>query len=168
MSSINITMTTPKSSMYYDRTYPITCFDNNVEADTENIRKKQYDYPKAFVSHGECIEAPVGPDTTELTAADVDLIRKKQYNYSGAFGSHGECIEAPAGPDTVELTAADVEIIRKKQYDYSKASVSHGETIEEVPEYVPKQKKYMWTSFVDFFKQRQKFQRYPFACTPNI
>ncbi len=159
-------MTTPKSSMYYDRTYPITCFDNNVEADTENIRKKQYDYPNAFVSHGECIEVPVGPDTVELTAADVDLIHKKQYNYSGAFVSHGECVEAPMGPDTVELTAADVELIRKKQYGYPKASVSHGENIVEVPEFVPK--KSAWKSFVEFFKQRHSFGRYPFLHTPNI
>jgi hypothetical protein len=38
---------------------------------------------------------------------------------------------------------------------------------QEVPEYVPK-KKYMWTTVVDFFKQRQKFGRHPFVITPNI
>lgn len=122
MSSTNITMTTPKSSMYYDRTYPITypitCFDNTVEADTENILKKQYNYSKATVSHGEKIEETVCPDTVEHT------------KYSGVI-------------------------------------ISHGEKIKEVPEYIPK-KKYMWTTVVDFFKQRQKFGRHPFLYTPNI
>jgi hypothetical protein len=129
MSATNMTIATPKPCMYYDCTYPFTCFKKNATVDTEAIREKQYNYPGAFVSHGECIEAPVDPDIVKLTAADVDLIRKKQYNYP-------------------------------------KAIISHGETIEEVPEYVPK--KSAWGSFVDFFKQRQKFGRYPFLYTPNI
>jgi hypothetical protein len=64
-------------------------------------------------------------------------------------------------------TAVNTDDILKKQYNYSKATVSHGETIKEVPEYVPK-KKYMWTSFVDFFKQKQRFGRHPFFYTPRI
>jgi len=67
-----------------------------------------------------------------------------------------------------KTTAVNAELIREKQYNYSKAFISHGETIEEVPECVPKQKKYMWTSFVDFFKQKQRFGRHPFLYTPNI
>jgi hypothetical protein len=63
-------------------------------------------------------------------------------------------------------TAVNTDLVREKQYTYSGMTVSHGEKIEEISEYVPK--KYMWTSFVDFFKQRQKFQRYPFLHTPNI
>ena len=96
------------------------------------------------------------------TAVDAEAIRNKQYNYSGAIVSHGEREKVE---ETVYQDTADT---LNKQYTYSGATVSHGETIEDVPEYVPKQKKYMWTSFVDFFKQRQKFQRYPFAHTPNI
>jgi hypothetical protein len=91
---------------------------------------------------------------------NTDDILKKQYNYSGAFVSHGGLVG--------ETIDQNTEGIRKNQYNYSKAFVSHGETIKEVPESVPKQKKYMWTSFVDFFKQKQKFQRYPFLHTPNI
>lgn len=131
MSATNINVTVPKPCMYYDADFPFAGLKKPTAVDAEAIREKQYNYSKAFISHGECIEAPVDPDIVKLTAADVDLIRKQQYNYSKAF-------------------------------------VSHGETIEEVPEYVPKQKKYMWTSFVDFFKQQQKFQRYPFLHTPNI
>ena len=97
-----------------------------------------------------CFKKNVAPDT--------ELIREKQYNYSGAFISHGGLVG--------ETIDENTEGIRKKQYTYYGATVSHGETIEEVPEFVPK--KYMWTSFVDFFKQRQKFQRYPFLHTPNI
>ena len=64
-------------------------------------------------------------------------------------------------------TAVDAEAIRNKQYKYSEAVISHGEKIEDVPEIVPK-KKYMMTSVIDFFKQRQKFGRHPFLHTPNI
>jgi hypothetical protein len=93
------------------------------------------------------------------TEVDAEVILEKQYNYSGAVISHGGVVGATSDENT--------ETIRKKQYNYSGATVSHGETIEDVPECVPK-KKYMWTSLLDFFKQSQKFQRYPFACTPNI
>jgi hypothetical protein len=55
-----------------------------------------------------------------------------------------------------------------RSMEWTSTFVSHGETIEEVSEFVPKRKKYMWTTFVDFFKQQQKFQRYPFLYTPNI
>jgi len=95
----------------------------------------------------------------KTTAVNAELIREKQYNYSGAVISHGGVVGATSDDTT--------ETVREKQYNYSGATVSHGETIEDVPECVPK-KKYMWTSFVDFFKQRQKFQRYPFLHTPNI
>jgi hypothetical protein len=114
-------MTIPKPSMHYDCTYPFAGLKKPTAADTELIRKKQYNYSKAFISREDMIE---------------------------------EIIELP-DPDTV------------KHLKYSGAVISHGETIEEVPEYVPK-KKYILTSIIDFFKQRQKFQRYPFACTPNI
>ena len=93
------------------------------------------------------------------TAVDAEAIRNKQYNYSGAFVSHRGLVG--------ETIDQNTEGIRKKQYDYSKAFISHGERIEDIPE-TPIKKKYMWTSFVDFFKQRQKFGRYPFAHTPNI
>jgi hypothetical protein len=63
-------------------------------------------------------------------------------------------------------TAVNTDDILKKQYNYSKATVSHGETIKEVPEYVPK--KSTWSSFIDFFKQKQRFGRHPFLYTPNI
>ena len=116
-------MTTTKPSMHYDCIYPFAGLKKPTDANTDDIRTRQYNYSKAFVSHGETIEEPVDQDT-------VDTL--------------------------------------KKQYSYPKGIISHGETIEEVPEFVPKQKKYMWTSFVDFFKQRQKFQRYPFLHTPNI
>ena len=94
------------------------------------------------------------------TAVDPEAIRSKQYNYSGAFVSHGGPVGETIDQDTIDTL--------KKQYSYPEAIVSHGETIEEVSEFVPKQKKFMWTSFVDFFKQQQKFQRYPFLYTPNI
>ena len=94
------------------------------------------------------------------TAVVAEAIRNKQYNYSGAvIISRGESIEEPVYQDTADTL--------KKQYKYSGAVISHGESIEDVPEFVPK-KKYMWTSVVDFFKQRQKFGRNPFAHTPNI
>lgn len=64
-------------------------------------------------------------------------------------------------------TDVDSEATRNKQYKYSGAVISHGESMEDIPE-TPIKKKYMWTSFVDFFKQRQKFGRHPFAHTPNI
>ena len=57
--------------------------------------------------------------------------------------------------------------LRKKQYECQEANISHGEPIEEVPEYIPK-KKYMWTTIVDFFKQKQRFGRHPFIYTPNL
>jgi len=91
-------------------------------------------------------------------AVDTGLIREKQYNYPKAFISRGDKIEK-----IVELPDPDTV----KHLKYSGAVISHGETIEEVPEYIPK-KKYILTSIIDFFKQRQKLQRYPFACTPNI
>lgn len=93
------------------------------------------------------------------TEVDAEVVREKQYNYSGAVISHGGVVGATSDENT--------ETIRKKQYNYSGATVSHGETIEDVPECVPK-KKYMWTSFVDFFKQKQRFGRQPFLYTPNI
>jgi Fe-S cluster assembly ATPase SufC len=86
----------------------------------------------------------------KTTAVDTELIREKQYNYLKAFINHGERIEETVDPDTVKHTK------------YSGVIISHGETIEEVPEYIPK-KKYMWSSFVDFFKQQQKFQRHHFV-----
>ena len=94
------------------------------------------------------------------TAVDAEAIRNKQYNYSGAvIISRGESIEEPVYQDTADTL--------KKQYKYSGAVISHGESIEDVPEFVPK-KKYMFCSWIDFFKQQQKFQRHPFAHTPNI
>jgi hypothetical protein len=122
MSATNINMTIPKPSMYYDCTYPFSCFKKSTAVNTDDILKKQYNYSKAFISHG---------------------------------GLVGETIDE------------NTEGNRKKQYTYSGATVNHGESIEDVPE-TPIKKKYMWTSFVDFFKQRQKFQRHPFAHTPNI
>jgi hypothetical protein len=92
------------------------------------------------------------------TDVDAEAVRNKQYNYSGAIVSHGEKVEEPVDQDTADTL--------KKQYKYSGAVISHGETIEEVPEYIPK--KYMWTTVVDFFKQRQKFGRHQFVITPNI
>jgi len=121
MSATNINMTIPKPSMHYDCTYPFAGLKKPTAADTELIREKQYNYPKAFISRRDKIE-----EIVELS-----------------------------DPDTV------------KHLEYSGAVISHGETIEEVPEYIPK-KKYMWTTVVDFFKQKQKFGRHPFACTPNI
>lgn len=91
---------------------------------------------------------------------NTDDILKKQYNYSGAFVSHGGLVG--------ETIDQNTEGIRKNQYNYSKAFVSHLETIEEVPESVPKQKKYILTSVIDFFKQQQKYGRNPFVFTPNI
>ena len=126
MSATNMTIATPKPCMYYDYTYPFAGFKKLTDVDAEAIRNKQYNYPKAFISHGESIEEPVDQDT-------IDTL-KKQYSYPKAFISHGE-----------------------------------GQTGEEIPEiHVVKQKKYMWSSFVEFFKQKQKFQRYPFLYTPNI
>jgi len=121
MSATNINMTVPKPSMHYDCTYSFAGLKKPTTVDTDLIREKQYNYPKAFISRGDKIE---------------------------------EIVELP-DPDTV------------KHLKYSGAVISHGETIEEVPEYIPK-KKYNLTSIIDFFKQRRKFQRYPFACTPNI
>jgi len=121
MSATNIIMAIPKPYMHYDCIYPFADLKKPIAVDTELIREKQYNYPKAFISRGDKVE---------------------------------EIVELP-DPDTV------------KHLKYSGAIISHGETIEEVPEYIPK-KKYMWTTVVDFFKQQQKFQRYPFACTPNI
>ena len=118
MSATNMTIATPKPCMYYDCTYPFTGLKKPTAVNTDDILKKQYNYSKAFISHGERIEETVDPDTVEHT------------KYSGVI-------------------------------------ISHGETIEDIPE-TPIKKKYMWTSFVDFFKQRQKFQRYPFLHTPNI
>jgi len=77
---------------------------------------------------------------------------------------HHDCTYPFAG--LKKLTAVDAEDILNKQYKYSGAVISHGESIEEVPEIVPK--KNMWTSFVEFFKQRQKFGRHPFVFIPNI
>ena len=92
------------------------------------------------------------------TDVDAELIREKQYNYPKAFIIRGDKIE-----EIVELPDPDTV----KHLKYSGAVISHGETVEEVPEYIPK-KKYMWTTVVDFFKQRQKFERHPFVITPNI
>ena len=97
----------------------------------------------------------------KLTAVDAEAIRNKQYKYSGAVISHGEREKVE---ETVDQDTADT---LKKQYKYSGAVISHGESIEDVPEFVPK-KKYMFCSWIDFFKQQQKFQRHPFAHTPNI
>jgi hypothetical protein len=121
MSATNINMTTPKPCMYYDSDFPFAGLKKPATVNTDDMLKKQYNYSKAFLSHGE---------KNEEIAELPDLDTAKHLKYSGAI-------------------------------------ISHGETIEEVPEYVPK-KKYMWTSFVDFFKQKQKFQRYPFLHTPNI
>jgi hypothetical protein len=78
---------------------------------------------------------------------------------------HHDCTYTFAG--LKKPSAVDSEATRNKQYKYSGAVISHGESIEDVPEFVPK-KKYMFCSWIDFFKQRQKFQRHPFAHTPNI
>jgi hypothetical protein len=121
MSATNINMTTPKSSMHYDCTYPFA-----------GLKKP--------------------------TTVDAEAIRNKQYNYSGAIVSHGEKVEETVNQDTADTL---------KIYKYSGAVISHGERIEDIPEYVPK-KKYMWTTVVDFFKQRQKFGRHQFVITPNI
>jgi hypothetical protein len=121
MSATNINMTIPKPSMHYDCTYPFAGLKKPTAADTELIRKKQYNYSKAFISREDMIE---------------------------------EIIELP-DPDTV------------KHLKYSGAVISHGESIEDIPE-TPIKKKYILTSVIEFFKQRQKFQRYPFAHTPNI
>ena len=118
MSATNINMAVPKPCMYYDCDFPFAGLKKPTAVDTELIREKQYNYPKAFISRGDKIDELSDPDTV------------KHLKYSGAV-------------------------------------ISHGETIEEVPEYIPK-KKYILTSIIDFFKQRQKFQRHPFACTPNI
>ena len=120
MSATNMNIATPKPCMYYDCTYPFAGFKKPT-VNTDDIRKKQYDYPGAFVSHG---------------------------------GLVGETIDQ------------NTEGIRKKQYDYPKAFISHGETIEDIPEYTPK--KSAWESFVDFFKQKQRFGRHPFFYTPRI
>jgi hypothetical protein len=149
MSATNINMTVPKPSMYYDCTYPFAGLKKPTDVDAELIREKQYNYSKAFISRGDKIE-----EIVELP--DTDTV--KQYNYSKAFISRGDKIE-----EIVELPDTDTV----KHLKYSGAVISHGETIEEVPEYVPK-KKYMWTTVVDFFKQRQKFGRHPFVITPNI
>ena len=94
------------------------------------------------------------------TVVDAEAIRNKQYNYSGAvIISRGESIEEPVYQDTADTL--------KKQYKYSGAVISHGETIEDIPE-TPIKKKYMLTSVIDFFKQKQKFGRRPFVFTPNI
>ena len=122
MSATNINMTTPKSSMHYDCTYPFA-----------GLKKP--------------------------TTVDAEAIRNKQYNYSGAIVSHGEKVEETVNQDTADTL--------KKQYKYSGAVISHGEKIEDVPE-IPIKKKYMLTSVIDFFKQRQKFGRHPFVHTPNI
>ena len=118
---------TPKPCMYYDSTYPFAfaypfAGFKKPTVNTDDIHKKQYDYPGAFVSHG---------------------------------GLVGETIDQ------------NTEGIRKKQYNYSKAFISHGERIEDIPE-TPIKKKYMLTSVIDFFKQKQKFGRRPFVFTPNI
>jgi len=84
-----------------------------------------------------------------------NALRKKQYECQGVIISHNETIAEPTDPDTVHH--------RK----YSGANISHGETIEEVPEYIPK-KKYMWTTIVDFFKQKQRFGRHPFMIPSNM
>ncbi len=126
MSATNMTIATPKSCMYYDIDFPFAGLKKPTDVNTDDIRKKQYEYSGAFVSHG----GVVGATKDQNTEANLE----KQYNYPKAFISHGE-----------------------------------GQTGEEIPEiHVVKQKKYMWSSFVDFFKQRQKFQRYPFLHTPNI
>ncbi len=93
------------------------------------------------------------------TAVDAEAIRNKQYNYSGAFISHGGIIGATNDQNT--------EAILEKQYNYPEAIVSHGERIEDIQE-TPIKKKYMLTSVIDFFKQKQKFGRHPFLYTPNI
>ena len=126
MSATNMNIATTKPCMYYDSTYPFTfaypfAGFKKPTVNTDDIRKKQYDYPGAFVSHG---------------------------------GLVGETIDQ------------NTEGIRKKQYDYPKAFISHGETIEDIPEYTPK--KSAWESFVDFFKQKQRFGRHPFFYTPRI
>ena len=139
MSATNMTITKP--SMHYDSDVPF--------ANTDAIRKKQYEYSGAVVSHGGTVGA-TADQTTEAT-------RKKQYEYSGAFVNHGGTVGSTTDQDTIDTL--------KKQNEYSGAIISHGECIEDIPEFVPK-KKYMWTSFIDFFKQQQKFQRNPCVFTP--
>ena len=78
---------------------------------------------------------------------------------------HYDCTYPFAG--LKKPTTVDAEAIHNKQYNYSGAVISHGESIEDIPE-TPIKKKYMWTSMLEFFKQRQKFQRHPFLDTPNI
>ena len=141
MSATNMTITKP--SMHYDSDVPF--------ANTDAIRKKQYEYSGAVVSHGGTVGA-TADQTTETT-------RKKQYEYSGAFVNHGGTVGSTTDQDTIDTL--------KKQNEYSGAIISHGECIEEVSEFVPK-KKYMLTSVIDFFKQRQKFGRHPFVHTQNI
>ena len=148
MSATNMTITKP--SMHYDSNVPFAGLEKSV-ANTDAIRKKQYEYSGAVVSHGGTVGA-TADQTTEAT-------RNKQYEYSGAFVNHGGVIGATTDQDTIDTL--------KKQNEYSGAIISHGEKIEEVPEFVPK-KKYMLTSVIDFFKQRQKFGRHPFVHTQNI
>ena len=141
MSATNMTITKP--SMHYDSDVPF--------ANTDAIRKKQYEYSGAVVSHGGTVGA-TADQTTETT-------RKKQYEYSGAFVNHGGTVGSTTDQDTIDTL--------KKQNEYSGAIISHGECIEDIPE-TPIKKKYMLTSVIDFFKQRQKFGRHPFVHTQNI
>ena len=90
--------------------------------------------PAPPMSYMQSYLADLRSNKTEEFTVNTDDTLKKQYNYPGAFISHGE-----------------------------------GEAGEKIPEvHIVKKKKYMWTSVVDFFKQKQKFGRRPFVFTPNI
>lgn len=72
MSATNMTIATPKPCMYYDCTYPFAGFKKPTAANTDDIRKKQYEYSGAFVSHGESGEE----------IPEIHVVPKKKYMWT--------------------------------------------------------------------------------------